>query len=52
MDEYPARTTGVSYYHRLKLRLHSLRDEFLSCPNRTFTDGFFLVRTFDSVIII
>lgn len=42
VDSFPARTNGVSYYHRLKLFLFSNDDEFVSCPNSRLT-GFFFV---------
>lgn len=29
----PARTGGTSYYHRLRLMLHTVDEKFLSCPN-------------------
>lgn len=30
----PPRTGGTSYYHRLRLMLHVLDDQFLKCPTR------------------
>lgn len=33
VDVTPSRTSGVSYYHRLRLVLHTLDDDFLSCAN-------------------
>lgn len=27
----PIRTTGVSYYHRLRVVVHSMEDDFLNC---------------------
>jgi len=42
----PSRTSGVSYYHRLRLALHTLDDEFLSCANLglDIDGGRFMVR--------
>lgn len=42
LNVIPARTGGISYYHRLKLILHTLEDTFFSCPPLT-TEGSFLV---------
>ncbi|XP_029345801.1 pickpocket protein 28-like [Acyrthosiphon pisum] len=39
----PARTSGVSYYHRLRLKLHTTENEFSACPNNDFNEDFFLV---------
>lgn len=40
----PARTSGVSYYHRLRLKLHTTENGFSVCPNTKFDEDFFLVR--------
>lgn len=29
----PIRTTGVSYYHRLRVVIHSLENEFINCED-------------------
>lgn len=42
LDEIPARTSGISYYHRLVLRLHSFSD-FLGCPDHNYMEGFYIV---------
>lgn len=42
-DVIPARTSGVSYYHRLILRLHILNKDFKSCPYGKITEGSFIV---------
>lgn len=39
----PARTSGVSYYHRLRLKLHTTENAFSVCPNNDFNEDFFLV---------
>jgi len=39
----PARTSGVSYYHRFRLKLHTIENEFSVCPNNGFSEDFFLV---------
>jgi hypothetical protein len=39
----PARTSGVTYNHRLKLTLHTLDGDFLSCANLGIEGGSFLV---------
>lgn len=44
-DVIPARTSGVSYYHRLVLRLPIMNNDFQSCPNRNLIEGFFVVST-------
>lgn len=36
-------TSGVSYYHRLRMMLHTLGDDFIKCPNNFITNSF-LVR--------
>lgn len=43
MDMIPSRTSGVSYNHRVKLMLHSLEDDFISCANLGIKGGSFLV---------
>lgn len=40
----PGRTSGVSYYHRLRMILHTMEDDFISCPNK-FSPDYFLVCT-------
>lgn len=40
VDVIPFRTGGNSYYHRLRLVMHSLDDKFLSCSNRYLVSGF------------
>jgi len=40
----PARTSGVSYNHRLRLMLQSSDDDFLSCADLGIEGGSFLVR--------
>lgn len=40
----PARTSGVSYNHRLRLMLESSDDDFLSCADLGIEGGSFLVR--------
>lgn len=40
----PARTSGVSYNHRLRLMLQSSNDDFLSCADLGIEGGSFLVR--------
>lgn len=42
IDSVPARTNGVSYYHRLKLFLFLNDAEFVNCPNNSFDDFFFV----------
>ncbi|CAI6361039.1 unnamed protein product [Macrosiphum euphorbiae] len=39
----PARTSGVSYYHRLRLKLHTTENAFSVCPNNDFNEDFFLI---------
>ncbi|KAL5233284.1 hypothetical protein ACI65C_000694 [Semiaphis heraclei] len=39
----PARSNGVSYYHRLRLKLHTTENGFSICPNSKFDEDFFLV---------
>lgn len=43
LDVYPLRSSGVSYYNRLSLKLNAINDEFLECPNRAFKDGNMMV---------
>jgi hypothetical protein len=43
IDVVPSRTSGVSYYHRLRLNLHTNTDEFLRCPQLNLRDGYFSV---------
>lgn len=43
-DVWPARTSGVTYYHRLRLVVHSKIGDFLDCPI-SLVDGYFLVST-------
>lgn len=43
LNIYPIRTSGVSYYHRLKVILHTMDDEFIGCPNLNFSKGNFIV---------
>jgi len=38
----PARTSGVSYYHRLKLFLFLKDEEFVGCPNNRLENFFFV----------
>jgi len=40
VDVTPARTGGISYYHRLRLMLHMFDDRFLGCHNSGMEDGF------------
>jgi len=44
IDMIPARTSGVTYNHRIRLMLHALEDDFLSCANLGVSGGSFLVR--------
>ncbi|XP_025415513.1 pickpocket protein 28-like [Sipha flava] len=43
IDVVPSRTSGVSYYHRLRLNLHTNTDEFLRCPQLDLRDGYFSI---------
>jgi len=43
LNVIPARTGGISYYHRLRLMLHTVDKQFLSCPNFN-KKGSFVVR--------
>lgn len=44
VDVIPARTSGVSYYHSLRLILHSLYDDYLGCDILGVKGGSFVVR--------
>ncbi|XP_029346567.1 uncharacterized protein LOC115034291 [Acyrthosiphon pisum] len=39
----PSRTSGVSYNHRVRLMLHALEDDFLSCAYLGVKGGSFLI---------
>ncbi|XP_060849633.1 pickpocket protein 28-like, partial [Rhopalosiphum padi] len=43
VDVTPARTSGVSYNHRLRLMLHTSDDDFLSCANLGIEKGRFVI---------
>jgi hypothetical protein len=51
VDVTPARTSGVSYNHRLRLMLHTSDDDFLSCANLGIEKSRFVVRITENINI-
>jgi len=52
IDVTPARTGGISYYHRLRLMLHMFDDQFLGCPNNNIENGFLVRKNIFSLILL
>lgn len=51
-NNIPFRTGGISYYHRLRLKMHNFDKEFSGCPNRALEHSFLVCNKNISYLIL